>query len=209
MIVLSHRGWWIGRPEQNRDVAFRRSFEAGFGIETDLRDRDGSIVISHDMAGADAMPLPQFLDLAEREGSRLTLALNVKADGLQSSLAVALKDRAIADWFVFDMSVPDTLGYRRLGMPFFTRESEVEPDPPLYADAAGVWMDQFFGDWIEPDHIARHLDAGKRVALVSPELHGRDHRAFWDRLARSSLGRDDAVMLCTDFPDRARGCFND
>lgn len=208
MLILSHRGWWTERPEQNGAVAFRRALAAGFGIETDLRDSHGGIVISHDMPGAGAMPLSVFLDLAEREACRQPLALNIKADGLQAALAEAMMHRAVADWFVFDMSVPDMLGYRRRGMPYFTRESEVEPEPALYDDASGVWMDQFFGDWVGPDRIGRHLDAGKRVALVSPELHGRDHRPFWDRLAGASWRHNDAVLLCTDFPDQARDWLN-
>ena len=48
MIILSHRGWWKTRAERNMRDAFVRSFDAGFGTETDLRDICGKIVISHD-----------------------------------------------------------------------------------------------------------------------------------------------------------------
>ena len=208
MIVLCHRGWWLARHEQNGEAAFRRALAAGFGIETDLRDRDRGVVIAHDPPGPDAIPVERLLDLAVEALDGGPLALNVKADGLQGPLQDALRDRPTLDWFLFDMSIPAMLGYRRRGMPYFTRESEVEPEPALYGDAAGVWMDQFFDDWIDADWISRHLDAGKRVAIVSPELHGRDHRGFWDRLSRVPAARDARVMLCTDFPDRARDLFD-
>jgi len=56
--------------------------------------------------------------------------------------------------------------------------------------------------------IREHLEAGKEVALVSPELHGRPHGAFWQRLRDAGLSRQDALMLCTDFPGAAREFFH-
>ena len=71
--------------------------------------------------------------------------------------------------------------YARAGLPFFTRHSDVEPAPALYDAADGVWLDDFDGGFIAEQRIAAHLAAGKRVAVVSPELHGRDHDAAWQQ----------------------------
>ena len=48
MIIISHRG--IGfRKEQNTLGAFAECFKSGFGIETDIRDYNGKLVVSHDI----------------------------------------------------------------------------------------------------------------------------------------------------------------
>ena len=48
---------------------------------------------------------------------------------------------------------------------------------------------------------------GKRVCLVSPELHGRPYRPFWDMIKQNGLGMSDQIELCTDRPDEAREYF--
>jgi hypothetical protein len=135
------------------------------------------------------------------------LAVNVKADGLQAGLADALAPVARDDWFAFDMSVPDTLGYLHHGLPIFTRHSDVEPEPVLLDRAGGVWLDDFGGGWLDEAHVARHLAAGLKVAVVSPELHGRDHRAAWQDWRRWSVWASPDVLLCTDLPTDAEEVF--
>ena len=205
MRILSHRGYWKSREERNTPQAFERSFTMGFGTETDLRDLNGELVISHDPPVTGALTSAAFFQQHQSIEPSLTLALNVKADGLQALVVPQLAALRDHDAFVFDMSIPDTLRWRKEGVPYFTRHSDVEPDPPLYADAAGVWLDAFHGDWWDGDVIERHLDRGKRVCIVSPELHGREHRAVWDALsARFSPGDDARLMICTDLPEQAR-----
>lgn len=208
MQVLSHRGFWALRSEQNDPVAFRRSFEEGFGTELDLRDLGGRLVVSHDPPEAEALAAEAMFALHAQHGPALTLALNIKADGLQALLAPLLERLAIADAFVFDMSIPDTLHWLRAGVPVFTRHSDLENTPALYREAAGVWLDAFHTDWWSVETVRRHLDAGKRVCIVSSELHQRDHRPVWEALAAGDLPADGQVMICTDHPIEARELFN-
>lgn len=208
MRVLSHRGFWATKAERNRPEAFRRSFAEGFGTELDLRDLAGSLVVSHDPPQEGAMLAAEMLGLHARLGPDLTLALNIKADGLQALLRPLLDRFSVADAFVFDMSIPDTLHWLRADVPVFTRHSDVEETPVLYREAAGVWLDGFRGDWWSADTVRRHLDAGKRVCIVSPDLHGRDPRATWEALAAKDLPADGRVMICTDHPVEARELFN-
>ena len=80
MIILSHRGYWKDfQTESNKRVAFDRSFDLGFGTETDLRDINGNIVISHNMPNGDEMTFEDLLQIMN--GRNLPLALNIKADG--------------------------------------------------------------------------------------------------------------------------------
>jgi glycerophosphoryl diester phosphodiesterase len=45
MKIMSHRGYWRGEDEKNTTTAFSRSFDLGFGTETDVRDALGQLVI--------------------------------------------------------------------------------------------------------------------------------------------------------------------
>ena len=47
MKILAHRGFWADEEEKNTLSAFGKAFDSGFGIETDIRDRNGELVISH------------------------------------------------------------------------------------------------------------------------------------------------------------------
>ena len=206
-IILAHRGYWNVPEEKNTPGAFDRAFSEGFGVETDFRDCCGELVVSHDPPGRDAMPAKAFFELYRARGGDLPLAVNVKADGLQKLLKNMLEEYQVKNYFLFDMSAPDALISSRRGLRFFSRHSEIEPSPYLYDTAAGVWMDCFEREWMTAADVTRHRAAGKDVCLVSPELHGRPHEAFWRKLAEMKLPAGPAVMLCTDHPGKARVFF--
>jgi glycerophosphoryl diester phosphodiesterase len=204
---LAHRGLWAEADERNTLAAFRAAFAGGWGAELDVRDLDGELVISHDPPAAGALAFGAVVDAYLAAGSPGQLAINVKADGLEAMIAEKLRDVDAARWFAFDMSVPDTLRYAHAGLPYFSRHSDVEPEPALYADACGVWLDDFAGGFVSEARIAAHLEAGKHVAVVSPELHGRDHVAAWAEWRRWAVWSSPAVHLCTDHPSQAQEVF--
>jgi glycerophosphoryl diester phosphodiesterase len=198
--ILAHRGDWRTRDEHNALPAFARAFASGWGVELDVRDRDGELVVSHDLPDAGSPPLAAVLELRGDE----PLAVNVKADGLQERLAGVLRDGD----FLFDMSVPDAVVCLKHGLPVFTRHSDVEPDPVLYDGSEGVWLDDFFdGRFVTEERIAAHLAAGKRVAVVSPELHGRDRASAWAEWRAWDVWSNPSVLLCTDAPAEAEEAF--
>lgn len=208
MIVLSHRGYWTATRPKNSLPAFEASFDLGFGTETDFRDSYQTLVISHDPAPAGAMPAADFFAALASRDRTLPIAVNIKADGLQHLLKEALATHGVENYFLFDMSVPDAIVSLRAGLRIFTRQSDVETEPHLYRDSAGVWMDAFHDDrWLTPDAISQHLDAGKEVCLVSPELHGRPHLGFWERLLASGIHLRPGLMICSDLPGEARTFF--
>src|SRR5438309_53835 len=65
MLVLAHRGWWSDPQDRNTRAAFAKAFAAGYGIETDVRDSAGRLVISHDppFVGEDLMSFDALLAL--------------------------------------------------------------------------------------------------------------------------------------------------
>jgi hypothetical protein len=205
MIILSHRGYWKTVAEKNRAVAFERSFDLGFGTETDVRDCLGELVISHDTPLGGEMTLEQFLDyVGDRD---LPLAINIKSDGLAAKLAETMRRRKVHDWFVFDMAVPDMRAHLDAGTPVFTRMSEVEMVPAYIDQASGVWLDMFESQWYDNGVIESLLGQGKRVCIVSPELHGRDPASLWHSL--KDIAAHPRLMLCTDLPELARQYFSD
>lgn len=198
MQIISHRGYWKEKDERNQAAAFHRSFDLGFGTETDVRDVAGTLVISHDMPTGGELTLDELLTIMA--GRNLPLAMNIKADGLASALKAKFAEYGHTNWFAFDMSVPDMRSYLALGMPTYTRMSEVELTPAWLDAATGVWLDGFEGEWFTNSQIQTLLDAGKRVCIVSPELHNRPPKALWDRL--KELEGEERLMLCTDLPEQ-------
>jgi glycerophosphoryl diester phosphodiesterase len=201
--IISHRGWWTIPSERNTIVAFTRSFESGFGTETDLRDLDGEIVISHDPPRKGALPAKEFFELYESVGNNLPLALNIKSDGLQIMLRELLSEFNVTNYFVFDMSVPDSLGWQRSGFNTFTRQSELELNPVSLEAATGVWLDEFYGHWITPELIESLIRRGKRVCVVSPDLHKRNITTEWLDYGFALRQHNQKCLLCTDTPDLA------
>lgn len=207
LILLAHRGWWSNASERNTLGAIERAFAACMGVETDVRDFDGELVLSHDMPRADQIvPFDRVLELFAKYDCPGGLAINIKADGLHAPLQQAIDRLRLKRVFVFDMSVPDARGYIARGIPSFTRQSEMEPQPAFYEAACGIWLDCFERDWIDADVIRQHLRSGKQVALVSPELHGRDPRQAWTEW-RAVVGEAE-LLLCTDMPDLALRTFH-
>lgn len=200
--IIAHRGYWIKKEEQNTQIAFERAFDNGFGIETDLRDICGKIVISHNMPKGDEITFEQVLKIMN--GRNLPLALNIKADGLGEEINSLLKKYDHTNYFTFDMSIPDMVIQSKLGLKFFTGKSDIIKEPIMYKEAKGIWLDSFNSDWFSNDEINSIIKTGKEVCIVSPELHKREYKPIWGK-----YNNINNIMLCTDYPQEAREFFNE
>ena len=212
MKILSHRGYWKSEDEKNTKIAFERSFQLGFGTETDIRDLNGELVISHDPPTIDCqyLTVADFFKIYKIWGDGLQLALNIKSDGLQRKLMQLIIDFNITNYFVFDMSIPDTIGFIKNNIKFFTRQSEYEIDPAFYIQADGVWLDEFNGHWIDDEVIQKHIKNGKKVCIVSPELHKRAYNIEWDNYKNIFLkDSEHKISICTDLPEKANFFLNE
>lgn len=210
--ILAHRGFWLTKADQNSSEAIERAFEHGFGLETDVRDCDGELLISHDMPRkGQAISLGDLVALWCRYDCKPLIALNIKADGLASAIGSHFAGLPSVNWFAFDMSVPDSLAYARHGLPFLCRRSEYEGACSLEEQAAGLWMDCFQSPCVSAKSLASVPNAA-RLCIVSPELHGRPHETGWDELAsflKACPERAlDSIALCTDHPQEASAFFN-
>jgi glycerophosphoryl diester phosphodiesterase len=207
MEIISHRGYWKKPSEKNSTQAFEKSFSLGFGTETDVRDYNGELVISHDIPSCDSILISDFF-LQYSNYQANTLALNIKSDGLVKLLTDKLSEFSITNYFVFDMSIPDSLSYLNSGVNVFLRHSEIESDMSLYNKCKGVWLDAFFSEWYDGEIIHNHLANNKKVCIVSAELHGRDNLEQWVKLKALDFIQTDQVILCTDVPEKAYKYFN-
>ncbi|MGN0929216.1 MAG: hypothetical protein ACI4N3_01085 [Alphaproteobacteria bacterium] len=200
--ILSHRGYWKKENEKNTKVAFERAFDNGFGVETDLRDIKGKIVISHNMPKGDEISFEEFLQLLG--GRNLPLALNIKADGQAEEIKRLLEKYNHTNYFTFDMSIPEMVVQQKIGLRFFTGLSDIVKNPIMLKEAEGVWLDSFYSDWFQEKDILNILNKQKQVCIVSPDLHKREYKNVWKKYKNIS-----GIMICTDYPDEAEEYFND
>ena len=200
MISISHRGYWLNPSEKNSMIAFKRSFSQGYGTETDIRDYCGELVISHDLPSKNSLKFEDFLELFVRYDHRLPLALNIKSDGLAKYINEFLKFYKVDNYFCFDMSIPDSINYFEVDMNVFMRRSEYEVDNQLYSHAKGIWLDSFSVNSLDCRDIVRYMELGKKVCIVSPELHRRDESKVWQdiRSLSEEYFYSEQLMLCTD-----------
>jgi len=210
MTILAHRGYWNNQIEQNSLKALKTALEKGYGFESDVRDHMERLVISHNIATSVSQDAEEVLSLLNEFNDMYCFAVNIKADGLKELLKSLFYKYSINNYFLFDMSVPQMVEFREMGLRYFTRQSEVEPEPYMYDDAAGVWVDGFGSvGWITRELLEGHMDNGKEICLVSPELHNKiDYRRFWKTIKEYNLNTE-KLMLCTDYPDEAKEFFDE
>lgn len=197
--ILAHRGLWGNHGEKNSISALNRALEMGFGIEYDIRDSAGELVISHDPPTGVQETFNQFLSSAIRNNA--LHAINIKSDGLSRIFLeeFSLKLNNFAHVF-FDMSYVESLKYRSEGMPVAIRVSEKELFPSSTQSSNYLWVDALRTDWwLKKDYDFFESEGGAIPIFVSPELHGRIYEDSWKWL-RGAVSSGFDFMICTDFP---------
>lgn len=205
--IIAHRGFWNETHEKNTVESFRLALVHGFGIETDIRDFNGQLVISHDVPSASCITFKEFMSVV-REYPFQTLSLNIKSDGLQQLAKQDIDN--YSEYFFFDMAVPDALGFMKNDLIFYTRYSDIESQPCLIAEAAGIWLDNFSSNTLDIDALECFLGMDKKVVLVSPELHGYEYIQYWNQLQKylkSNPKKVRYIGICTDEPLKAKEFF--
>ena len=208
MDIIAHRGCWNAEKEKNTIEGLLSAFEKGYGIETDIRDYCGKLVISHNIADSSSPAAEEMFRLYRDGNFQSMLALNIKADGIQPLLEPLLQKYNIENYFLFDMSIPELIVNCNRKLCFYTRHSDVEESCVMYQEASGVWLDSFYNErWVTGDIIKKHLSAGKFVSIVSPELHQNAPEQMWNMLKAEGFHNHKQILLCTDMPDQARSFF--
>jgi len=202
MNFIAHRGIWKDKSEQNSFLGIKKAFDLGFGVELDVRDRNGELIVSHDPPNSvEVLTFQEIVELSSRYDSML--AINIKSDGIREKLETALSGLDQVRFFLFDMSIPETLGYLSSGLPTYMRLSEYEAHSELHNRSQGIWLDSFQSDWWLGKSAIFQDET--RVCVVSPELHGRDVTDAWQYLRNINTTAN--LYICTDLPERARVYF--
>lgn len=208
--ILAHRGLWKERVEQNTLGSINAALVEGFGVEIDVRDQSGQLIISHDPPVNINYPkleeLAQLISNSELRKSQL-LALNVKSDGFTKLLEPTSSKVFQISHFWFDMSFPESIQMRKAGYPVASRVSELEPfDKVLMkrTNSQYVWLDSFVNDWWSLELVSELTEIGLHTVIVSPELHGRDPEAVWSLFSKMAKGGL-SVSICTDHPYDVEG----
>ena len=197
--ILCHRGLWDSPLEGNSLESILRAISEGFGVEFDVRDSFGEVVIAHDPPVEEFRPptLTMLLEKLAKIEADSNMAINMKSDGLEP-----LIHSISVPHFFFDMSFPDQLSYQKAKRRLAIRVSEYEPlfASSLSSRADVIWIDAFQSDWyLEENVFERLLQEEATKVFVSPELHGRNYEGVWSALRPLFLSRND-IMICTDQP---------
>lgn len=207
MDIIAHRGLCLTGEIPNSKGSLLAALQQGFGIETDIRDHCGDIIISHDpYISGEVFRLSELFQHYNFLKSSAKLALNIKSSGIGLALQNLIQKFHIENYFVFDMALPDAIYYTKIGLNVYDRVSEIEPAILDKMAITGLWIDQFWNNWYPLNQHDNYR--GRPRCVVSPELHKReDYLTYWGRL--KSLKSDPELSLCTDYPIEARQFFYD
>lgn len=188
------------------------ALDAGYGLETDIRDHEGRIYISHDPIIDPILSFSDFLsEIKSLKHSNFgNIAVNVKADGLAKKIKWLIKE-ILGDhdlnFFFFDASIPDLYSYHRENLIVYSRLSELEPCASMNELHSGIWVDSFDGTYDQVSVASNESSNSCSCAIVSPELHGRPHECLWKSLKNLDSKKKN-LQLCTDYPEQAFNYFN-
>lgn len=171
-----------------------------YGVEIDLRSAGDRLILHHDPF-VDGVDFESWLsDFAHK-----TLILNVKEEGLEQRLIKLMVEHGISDYFFLDQSFNFLVRTARTGeRRCAVRVSEYEPVELALSMADmvdWVWVDCFMRFPLDGTAARRLTDAGLRLCVASPELHGRSVdtiAAMREELAGEGI---DPAAVCTKRPD--------
>lgn len=179
-----------------------RETDPNYGIEVDVRSEGGNLIIQHDPC-VNGQSFENWIH-AYRHG---TLILNVKEEGLESRLIGLMQSNGVTDYFFLDQSFPFLLklanaGERRCAVRVSEFES-IETAMSLAGMVDWVWVDCFTRFPLTEQDASRLKNAGFKLCLVSPELHGRDAAVEIPQLFLLLKKHNvDFDAVCTKHPDR-------
>jgi len=186
MLLIAHR------INQSEELA---KLDGTYGVEVDLRDYNGRIVITHDpfCDGED------FRDWLNRFRHK-TLILNIKCERIEWQVLQELKSRGIEDFFFLDCSFPmvHALAEKKESR-IALRLSEwegIDTIVNMKHRIQWVWIDCFSRLILDSELHHKIMNLGLKTCLVSPELQGRaqDILIYRDYLKNQKI-RPDAI--CT------------
>ena len=179
-----------------------KSVDKSYGVEIDLRSLGGNLVLSHDPFFNYPELLSDWLKFYEHSG----LILNVKESGLETQIEEMLSKYNVVDYFFLDQDFPDIQKmFNQKKERFAIRISEYESwsFPAQFTDSRNwFWLDSFTGNWDHLERIEKLKSEGKKLCLVSPELHGRSHDVEILQILENPVYKLNLLdAICTKYPE--------
>ena len=193
---------WQTPDQQNSLQSIESSRIYGYGVETDFRFNNQSLVISHDPCGDS-----NLLAVDEIDFSEIPVALNIKEDGLLDQYESFLEKYPNQNSFLFDGSIPEMVKIREKGLPHALRLSEYETELPW--EPQFLWIDGFNSDWWIASPQILNLVEKYFVVFVSPELHHREVKSAWEFFDVLDSKQIAKFGICTDYPNELKAKFNE
>lgn len=163
MIFVQHRA---------NELQYLKKIPSKYGLEIDVRSIAKKLIIQHD-------PLKKGLNFRHwlKHYNHKLLIINIKEEGLESSIIKVLKKSKIKNFFFLDQSFPFMLkNSKLLSKKSAVRFSEFENINTAIAVreyVKWVWIDCFTYLPINKNIIEKLKKANFKICIVSPELQGR------------------------------------
>jgi hypothetical protein len=164
------------RVNQLDETVAAEVFGAADGIEFDIRDTGGDIVVQHDPFLGGQL----FTDFLKFCPSNKFYIVNVKSEGIERRAIADLEAHGIMQFFLLDCSIPMMVrlgreGERRLAVRLSEYESlaTVEAMAPF---VSWVWVDVFTQLPLTNAIETSIRNNGLKLCLVSPELQGQQDK---------------------------------
>lgn len=212
--ILSHRGKKNLQDLGNNYLSFQEAIKSGYGLETDIRDFNGRLYISHDIAlKTPDLSFESFLNLIINNRCSSPIALNIKTSGSTNLLNEYRENLELINYFFFDMAIPDHLTFTKSKFINAIRVSEFEiitEEMIKNLSPKWIWYDSLLGEqdevWVESlkDLIKYDLN----ICIVSSELHGANPYKLWEKLKLNFDFSNQNLYICTDLPDKVFNFFN-
>jgi hypothetical protein len=170
MLYISHRINYLD------SATAATIFSASDGIEFDIRDSNGQLIVQHD-ACKEGQLFSAFLEFCPP--NKLYI-VNIKAEGIEESAIKLLTERGIQNFFLLDCGMPSLVrlgrtGEKRLAVRFSEYES-FETVAAIAPFVSWIWVDVFTRFPLTKQISEQAKKLGLRLCLVSPELQGQPEK---------------------------------
>ena len=163
-MIISHRINYLN------ELISDKVFSESDGIEFDIRDSSGVIVVQHDPF-LDGQSFADFIKYCPPDKFYI---VNIKSEGIEFQTLEILQTHNINKFFLLDCSIPMIVklsksGEKRIAIRFSEYES-VETIRLLKNCASWVWLDVFSKLPITKEIESEIHSLGLNICIVSPEL---------------------------------------
>ena len=144
-----------------------------YGVEIDLRDENGTLILSHDPFSAGEL----FEDYLKnyRHG---TMILNIKSERIEHRVLELINKYQIKSYFFLDSSFPmifllSNMGEKNIALRFSEYEG-MDTIRAMAGKVTWVWVDCFTQFPLTKGVYDEMKGLGYKLCMVSPELQGRE-----------------------------------